>query len=143
MQKMAKEELLPHLEFFGLELGDNQALKFKGQYGKYLRYTYDSITEIEELVTLKALDIELIEEKPAITIKNLGLFMAKFGEYPKAEFTDHAGKSQIGQLVTITQSGSYMQYLGFAFFSQCTITDDKWTVENLKAEAGSDTFVDT
>jgi hypothetical protein len=82
-------------------------------------------------IETKAVGIELIPEKPEINIKNLGLFMAKFGEYPEAQFwNDRCATKFDGELAS-NLHGQY-QRAGLNEFEHCEIIDDRWTKENLE-----------
>lgn len=85
------------------------------------------------------LGIELIEEKPEITIKNLGLFMAKFEGYPEAKFLsktgnpNDAGHWRKDKLRGITSEGKYLAEYGICWH-ECEVIDERWTKENLGGE---------
>ena len=88
-------------------------------------------------VKTKTIGIELVQEKPEINIKNLGLFMAKFGEYPEALFSHGMcinDGSEIGFLhdVDTDKREPYQDHL-FKRYIYCEIFDPRWNKENLEA----------
>lgn len=82
-------------------------------------------------VKLEDLGINLVEEKPEITLKNLGKFMYKFEEYPEASFLRPDGSYLPSILVCIDQNNDRCFEDHNGSFPGCKITDPRWTKENL------------
>ena len=82
--------------------------------------------------------IELVEEKPEINIKNLGLFMAKFGKHPMAEFRQGMSDNPFASpLISVVIRGRDRKFLGKCsaddrIYEHTIIIDPRWTKENLE-----------
>ena len=120
LKKMTEKELL------GMTLAE---LGFDVSHG-ILKKGFASVEPID-------LGIELTPEVPEVNITNLGLFMAKFGEYPLCtigpdeddDFYDDIPLTQF--ILTSNGRGRYYSEDLQGYFDECTITDERWTAENL------------
>lgn len=129
MKKMTKEELQPHLDALNLQLVESfgePALTSKRSYPNQF------------ICQLSSCDIELIPEKPEINIKNLGKFMAKFGEYPEAKFSN--GSRPDNMSPTFCKLSAYWPSRGEPYesgrgpYKLCEIYDKRWTKANLDGD---------
>lgn len=126
MKEMTEKEIEPHLDALGLSL----YMIVNGNYCIHSSKVAGRVTG----VSLEELGIKIVEEKPDITIRNLGLFMAKFDKYPEADFKDSEHKNSERDLLTGISVGA-AKYQSFDVrFRLCKITDPRWTSENLSMD---------
>ena len=84
---------------------------------------------------LECNDIELIPESPAITFKNLGRFMAKYGGFPGAVGHSRENGTIDGWLTSITVDGGTGKVDNETFIiNDITITDERWAKMGVEDE---------
>ncbi len=128
LKKISEKELL------GMTLAElGLKLIYTGERMGHCIIPEDQHNANDNAIVLGVLGIELVPEMPPITIKNLGKFMAKFGEYPKALFYEDIDSidPQKGRLNSILDDD--LKYLNASgrWVDHCDIVDPRWTKENL------------
>ena len=89
----------------------------------------------KSFVELGALGIELIPEKPPITIDYLGRFMSVFEAYPLAQFIKEDTKETQERCLLAILGGLKVFIDSYGKeWNNCEIIDTRWTAENLGGE---------
>lgn len=131
MKPMTEKKIKPHLEALNLKLDGNE-VRTKENASLYMCDIGGEVSPVR----LADWDIELIKENPEITQENLCKFYLRFkdsenGGFPSCLFEDDK-ESYKSVLYCVVCFSMFIDH-NRRSWPQCSITDSRWTKENLGA----------